>query len=87
MTAKRSEIVKYLPTVLGASEQEAAAWTGMSATMFRELVEEGVMPKPRQIRGRLIYDLDEVRAAFKSMPHKDEVAAAAEQKRWGAVRT
>jgi hypothetical protein len=33
------------------------------------------MPKPRQIDGRLVFDVDEVRAAFKNLPHVGQVEA------------
>lgn len=70
----RREIMTTLPVIFGLQEAEAAASVGVSATKFRELVDGGRMPKPRQIDGRLVYDVDELRAAFKAMPHQGEVA-------------
>jgi hypothetical protein len=32
------------------------------------------MPDPRKIDGRLVYDVDELRAAFKAMPHDGDEA-------------
>jgi hypothetical protein len=68
----RRDIVPYLPIVFGLGEAEAAAAIGISATKFRQLVAEGRMPSPRRIDGRLVYDVDELRAAFKAIPHENE---------------
>jgi hypothetical protein len=38
----------------------------------RELTEEGVMPRPRQIRSRLLWDTDEPVLAFQSLPRQGE---------------
>jgi hypothetical protein len=65
----RREISAGLPVVFGLSEAEAAAAIGISATKFRELRKARRMPNPRKIDGRLVYDVDELRAAFKAMPH------------------
>ena len=69
----RQDIMARLPIVLGLAESEAAAAVGVSASKFRQLVSDRRMPKPRRIDGRLIYDVDELRAAFKSMPHDGDV--------------
>jgi hypothetical protein len=65
----RREVLAGLPIVLGLSEAEAAAAIGVSATKFRELRKAKRMPAPRRIGNRLVYDVDELRTAFKSMPH------------------
>jgi hypothetical protein len=61
-----------LPVVFGLGEMEAAAAIGISATKFRALVEEKRMPSPRRLDGRKIWDVDELRAAFKALPHVHE---------------
>ena len=73
MTA-RSQLSGRLSVVFGLPEVEAAAAVGVSVTKFRELVEGRRMPRPRKIDTRRIYDVDEIRAAFKALPHEDEVA-------------
>jgi hypothetical protein len=70
MVARR-EIFAALPIVLGLSEVEAAAAIGISASKFRELRKSKKMPAPRRIDSRLVYDVDELRAAFKCLPHDD----------------
>jgi hypothetical protein len=61
-----------LPVVFDLGEVEAAAAIGISATKFRALVEEKRMPSPRRLDGRKIWDVDELRAAFKALPHAHE---------------
>lgn len=55
--------------VLGLGQADAAAAIGISATKFRALVDDGRMPKPRRIDSRLLWDADELRDAFKALPH------------------
>jgi len=69
---KRANIVPSLPIVFGLGEIEAAAAMGISASKFRGLVKDGRMPSPRRIDGRTIWDVDELRAAFKALPHDGE---------------
>lgn len=63
-----------LPIVFGLGELEAAAAIGISASKFRVLVSEKRMPSPRRLDGRKIWDVDELRAAFKALPHDKETA-------------
>jgi hypothetical protein len=69
---KRKEVMSFLPIVFGLGEAEAAAAIGISTTKFRSLVVEKRMPSPRRLDGRNIWDVDELRAAFKALPHGDE---------------
>lgn len=64
----RAEVLARLPIVFGLQEEEAAASVGFGATKFREMVAAGAMPKPRLHGGRKVYDVDELRAAFKALP-------------------
>jgi len=72
----RIDIMPYLPVVFGLGEVEAAAAIGISASKFRTLVGDGRMPSPRRIDGRSIWDVDELRAAFKALPHEGECEKA-----------
>lgn len=71
---RRSDIIGHLPQLLGLSHDEAAAYVGISGTSFDKLVHEGKMPLPREVSGRRIWDIDELRAAFKALPHEGEQA-------------
>ncbi len=66
----RAQSLAMAPMVFGVSRTEAAAAIGVSATLFDELVRERLMPEPRQVRTRLIWDVDELRAAFKVLPRR-----------------
>jgi hypothetical protein len=68
----RQAVTAALPVVLGLPEIEAAASIGVSGTKFRELVAVGLMPKPRVAGGKLSYDIDELRDAYKALPHQGE---------------
>jgi predicted DNA-binding transcriptional regulator AlpA len=68
----RNDILPLLPVVFGLGEIEAAAAIGVSASKFRMLVKEARMPRPRRIDSRAVWDVDELRAAFKALPHEGE---------------
>lgn len=55
--------------VLGLGAPDAAAAIGISVTKFRELVDARRMPKPRKLDGRLLWDAEELRDAFRALPH------------------
>ncbi len=69
---RRRDAMPMLPLVFGLPELEAAASIGVSQTKFRELVASRLMPDPRLVGGKLVYDVDELRSAFKSLPHRGE---------------
>lgn len=66
----RPSILPTVPVVFGLPEAEAAVAIGVSPTKFRELVAAGTMPAPRVVGGKLVYDVDELRRAFKDLPHR-----------------
>lgn len=82
---RRRDVAPSLPVVLGLPELEAAAAIGVSTTKFREMVEAGQMPPPRDAAGKLVYDIDELRAAFKALPHRGEEARG-EADTWADVK-
>lgn len=67
MTAK-TLIAARLPIRRALSEAEAALYVGLGASKFRQLVCEGRMPRPRLIDSRRLWDVDDLDAAFKSLP-------------------
>ncbi len=54
---------------VGLSLEEAAAYVGLSPSLFERLVREGKMPFPRKFAGRTVWDADEVATAFRRVPH------------------
>lgn len=72
--AKRSEITAGLPIVFGLDRVQAAAAIGVSATTFDGMVKNNQMPRPRIINTRRVWDVDEIRTAFKCLPRDGEPA-------------
>lgn len=70
--SRRAEIVAQLPIVFGLDRIQAAASVGISATLFDALVAARTMPQPRLINSRRVWDVDELRAAFKALPRDGE---------------
>jgi hypothetical protein len=66
----RRSVLPTIPLVFGLPEPEAAVSLGISVSKFRELVAAWVMPTARVVGGKLVYDVDELRLAFKGMPHQ-----------------
>lgn len=58
--------IKVEPRGLG--REDAAAYIGISARKFDELVSDGRMPRPRRIDGRLVWDRRGLDAAFDELP-------------------
>jgi excisionase family DNA binding protein len=64
----------------GLSREQAAEYVGISSTKFGELVEDGRMPRPKQIDGRRVWDLRALDEAFNRLD-----GGAAEDDPWGSV--
>ncbi len=60
--------------VIAVNETDAASALGIGKTAFRELVSEGHLPKPRRVpdRRRIIWDIDELKTAFRCWQRDDE---------------
>ncbi|CCE08066.1 conserved hypothetical protein [Bradyrhizobium sp. STM 3843] len=56
----------------GLSRVQAAAYIGVSASTFDKLVDDGYMPGPKKIKGRVIWDLKAVDRAFEELGDNDE---------------
>ena len=59
-----------LPIRRGLGESEAAIYLSLSASFFRDLVKRGIMPPPRLIGKRRVWDVDELDIAFRALPHE-----------------
>jgi len=70
MKQLRSEILPSSLPPMGINREQAAAFIGISATLYDRCVEAGTMPGPRVIGGRQVYDVDELIRAFRQLPHK-----------------
>jgi predicted DNA-binding transcriptional regulator AlpA len=56
----------------GLSRTQAAAYVGISASLFDEMVADGRMPKPIRINARAVWDRFKVDEAFGLLSHDDE---------------
>lgn len=57
---------------VGINREQAAAYIGVSTSTFDRLVAHGAMPDGRMIFGRIVWDVAEVTAAFRAIPHRSE---------------
>jgi predicted DNA-binding transcriptional regulator AlpA len=55
----------------GLSRSEAAAYLGISASLFDELVKDGRMPPPKRINSRTVWDRKRLDEAFEALPGGD----------------
>ncbi|WP_312038580.1 hypothetical protein [Rhizobium binae] len=74
MKPQRMEILPSSLPPIGISREQAAALIGIGPTLYDRCVAAGTMPGPRVIGGRLVYDVEEVIRAFRSLPHKGQAA-------------
>jgi len=68
--AKASEFHSRLPIRRGLGAEEAALYLGIGVSLFRVMVRDGRMPRPRMINARRVWDVDDLDAAFKSLPRE-----------------
>ncbi|HEY6630519.1 MAG TPA: hypothetical protein VIZ90_03615 [Rhizobiaceae bacterium] len=71
MKRRQAILPESLPPV-GISREQAAAFVGISASLFDRLVHEGKMPPARALYSRLVWDVAEVTDAFRQIPHRSE---------------
>lgn len=55
----------------GLSRVEAAAYIGVSPSLFDDLVADGRMPKPKLLNARHVWDRVRLDAAFEDLPDKE----------------
>jgi predicted DNA-binding transcriptional regulator AlpA len=65
MVEKLQDHLAYPPR--GMRADRAAAYVGMSKSMFLQLVEDGSMPRPKRKRGMTIWDRVELDEAFANL--------------------
>jgi hypothetical protein len=64
----RADILpRSLPPV-GICREESAAFIGVSATLFDAMVDDGRMPKPKKINGRVVWSVRALTMAFEALP-------------------
>jgi hypothetical protein len=66
----KAHIASRLKVRRGLDEAEAAVYLSLSPSFFRKLVDTKVMPRPRIVGQRRIWDVDELDLAFKALPRE-----------------
>jgi predicted DNA-binding transcriptional regulator AlpA len=56
----------------GLSREQAAAYVGVSPSLFDILVKDGRMPGPKRINARTVWDRLQLDAAFAALPSNDQ---------------
>lgn len=57
---------------IGVSREQAAAFIGISSSLFDRLITDGLMPDSRALYGRRVWDVAEVAEAFRAIPHRSQ---------------
>ena len=82
----RATLSVRMPIRRGLSEAEASTYISVSPSLFRRLVADGIMPRPRLAGRRRIWDIDELDVAFHALPREGEdgqpVPDPSEQNSW-----
>lgn len=70
--SNKGKIAARLAVRRGLLESEAAVYLSLSPSFFRKLVEQGIMPRPRLIGSRRIWDVEELDVAFHELPREGD---------------
>lgn len=60
-----------LPVTRGLNRVQAAAYVGVSTSLFDEMVNDARMPKPKRVNARTIWDRQALDRAFDRLPGGD----------------
>jgi predicted DNA-binding transcriptional regulator AlpA len=71
----RAELLPPSLPPRGLSRAEAAAYIGVSASLFDDLVKDGRMPRPKRVNARTIWDRKRLDEAFEAIPDGESRAA------------
>jgi predicted DNA-binding transcriptional regulator AlpA len=70
--ARRLQVLPHSLPPRGLSREQAAACVGVSPTFFDQLVAERLMPSPKRIGRRCLWDRIQLDAAFAALPNDGE---------------
>ncbi len=76
-TATRQHRVLPPPTARLLSRVEGAAYAGVSPSTFDRMVADGMMPGPKRVYGRVLWDVRALDAAIDALPGGDDSSQAA----------
>jgi hypothetical protein len=66
----------------GLSRDQSAAYVGVGVTKFNEMVEDGRMPKPKHVDGRVIWDRYGLDRSFEALDADDTDDMAKAKQAW-----
>jgi hypothetical protein len=69
---RRADILPASCPPRGLSRVEAAAYVGVSPSLFDEMVKDGRMPEAKKVNTRVIWDRLALDAAFSALPSSEE---------------
>ncbi len=72
MRTQRAEVLPPSLPPRGLSRERAAAYIGISASMFDEMVKDGRMPRPKKLNSRTVWDRLALDRAFDRLPGGDD---------------
>jgi hypothetical protein len=71
MTPERRSVLPSSLPPRGLSRVEAAAYVGVSPSLFDQMVGDGRMPGPKTVNARVIWDRLKLDEAFGALPDRD----------------
>lgn len=69
---KRASVLPPSLPPRGLSRTEAAAYIGVSPSLFDMMVADGRMPGPKRINARTVWDRHKLDAAFSALPDEGD---------------
>jgi predicted DNA-binding transcriptional regulator AlpA len=67
MSKQPSNVLPLSLAPRGLSREQAAAYLGISPSLFDMLVKDGRMPRPTRINSRLVWDRSKLDVAFEAL--------------------
>ena len=68
---KSKNVLPHSLAPRGLSRAEAAAYVGISPSLFDIMIKEGRMPGPKRIHSRVVWDRRKLDLAFDALPDND----------------
>lgn len=76
MKSRRTDILPMSCPPRGLCRVEAAAYVGISPSLFDAMVRDARMPQPKIINTRTVWDRHQLDLAFEALPHKEDGGTA-----------
>jgi predicted DNA-binding transcriptional regulator AlpA len=80
MTKQPKNVLPQCLPPRGLSREEAAAYVGISPSLFDSLVKDGRMPAPKRINARTVWDRIRLDVAFEALADTDDARTEDEWK-------